>query len=90
MSKSVNVKNIHRVKTQVTITKELNAVLDIIAKDQKVTKAHLIEYVLGNFATQVVKQVAEAKGISLDKNGNPIVESTQEVPTNDETGTTDK
>jgi hypothetical protein len=77
---NANTKNIHRVKTQVTITTELNTVLGIIAKDQKVTKAQLIEYILGNFATQIVKQVADAKGIKLDINGNKVVESEAEVP----------
>jgi predicted DNA-binding ribbon-helix-helix protein len=80
---NVNTKNIHRVKTQVTLTTELNTVLNIIAKDQKVTKAQLIEYVLGNFATQLVKQVADAKGIKLDSNGNAVVESTEEAPSHD-------
>lgn len=90
MARVKNHKNIHRVTTPVKITAELNTVLGIIAKDQKVSKQELIEYILGNFATQVVNQVAKAKGLTLDKDGNAHVESAEEVPANDETGTTDK
>ena len=82
-----NTKNAHRTSVPVKITTELNTVLGIIAKDQKVTKAQLIEYVLGNFATQLVNQVAKAKGLSLDKDGNAIVDSTQEATSHDETST---
>ena len=81
----VSTKNANLKVISVKITRDLDQVLNIIAKDLNVSKNQFIEYVLGNAAREILISAAKAQG--KDDVAEKLANEAKGVVTSDDTTT---